>query len=357
MTDRAFERYKDALRRGHVAALRGALDEAVEAYREAGTIAPDRAIPFTSLASVLRRLGRDEDALAAYGKALERSPSDVIALLGRAELFASLEQWVMAAEAYLALAELHASEGRAADAADVAQRAIDLVDQPERRSSMGRLVGRFRGTETDPALAPIVERAQALLVSAPAPAVSPVSTSAMPGGNGRTSDAIHRGDALEVPGASDESTAGSSDATGIDGAPTPAGSAEPGDAEQAAIPPEGANPLALILAAERATDRGDAASAVEAYRAAASNLSADHRWRVALDACAQALAIAPTDPRLHLDMAEVYLAAGWTSLAADKLRLVARLADLDDDATTAERVCSIVRVWLADDPELAALCP
>ncbi len=56
-------------------------------------------------------------------------------------------------------------------------------------------------------------------------------------------------------------------------------------------------------------------------------------------------------------MAEVYLAAGWTTLAADKLRLIARLAELDDDAPTADRVCEIVRAWLADDPELAALCP
>ena len=35
MSDALYERYKDALRRGHVAALRGRLDEALAAYREA----------------------------------------------------------------------------------------------------------------------------------------------------------------------------------------------------------------------------------------------------------------------------------------------------------------------------------
>ena len=36
-----YERYKDALRRGHVAALRGRNEAAVDAYGEAAEIAPD----------------------------------------------------------------------------------------------------------------------------------------------------------------------------------------------------------------------------------------------------------------------------------------------------------------------------
>ena len=43
-----YERYKDALRRGHVASLRGRLEEAIEAYSEAAAIAPERATPHTS---------------------------------------------------------------------------------------------------------------------------------------------------------------------------------------------------------------------------------------------------------------------------------------------------------------------
>ena len=75
MTETAFERYKHALRRGHVAALRGRLDEALAAYDEAGTLAPDRTLPLTSRASVLARLSRHHDALAAFDQALARTRS------------------------------------------------------------------------------------------------------------------------------------------------------------------------------------------------------------------------------------------------------------------------------------------
>ena len=57
MTDDLYERYKEALRVGHVAVLRGALEEASEAYRTAASIAPSRALPHTSLGGVLLRLG------------------------------------------------------------------------------------------------------------------------------------------------------------------------------------------------------------------------------------------------------------------------------------------------------------
>lgn len=335
MTDRAFERYKDALRRGHVAALRGELNQAVDAYREAAAIAPDRAIPFTSLGSVLRRLGRAEEALTAYTQGAQRSPSDVIALVGRAELLASMDRWTAAAEAYLALAELHAAESRPAELAAAAGRALELLDHSQRRGSMGRLVGRLRGTEVEPAAAALAERARGLLAGATAP-----GTGATIGSTGTTpSDATL------------SSSSGDGAVTGREPIPTTAAG------DRSAVPAERQEPLALILAAERSADAGDVAAAVDGYLAAASGVRDDHRWRVALDACSQALVIAPADRRVHLDMAELYLVAGWTTLAADKLRLVARLASLDDDRATTERVCAIVRVWLADDPVLAALCP
>ena len=70
MTDDPYERYKDALRVGHVAALHGRLDEALTAYGEAASVAPDRALPLTSRAGVLVRLDRLDEALDAYGTAL-----------------------------------------------------------------------------------------------------------------------------------------------------------------------------------------------------------------------------------------------------------------------------------------------
>ena len=78
-----FEAYKESLRRGHVAVLQGRLDEALEAYREASGHAPERPLPYTSLASVFHRLGRPNEALAAYDRALDRSPDDEGALRAR----------------------------------------------------------------------------------------------------------------------------------------------------------------------------------------------------------------------------------------------------------------------------------
>jgi len=78
-----FEAYKEALRRGHVAVLQGRLDDALEAYREASGHAPERPLPYTSLASVLHRLGRPNEALAAYDRALDRSADDEGALRAR----------------------------------------------------------------------------------------------------------------------------------------------------------------------------------------------------------------------------------------------------------------------------------
>ena len=53
MPDPIFERYKEALKAGHVAVLRGRPDEAIGHYREAAEIAPERPLPHTSLGGVL----------------------------------------------------------------------------------------------------------------------------------------------------------------------------------------------------------------------------------------------------------------------------------------------------------------
>jgi tetratricopeptide (TPR) repeat protein len=83
VSDALYERYKDALRRGHVALFRGRLDAALAAYADAAEIAPERALPHVGLGGVLRRLGRLDEALAAYDVALARAPADEAALDGR----------------------------------------------------------------------------------------------------------------------------------------------------------------------------------------------------------------------------------------------------------------------------------
>ena len=75
MTDDLYERYKEALRTGHVAVLRGSLEEALAAYRLAAEIAPSRALPHTSLGGVYMRLGHLEDALTEFAAAVATVPA------------------------------------------------------------------------------------------------------------------------------------------------------------------------------------------------------------------------------------------------------------------------------------------
>src|SRR4029078_13143995 len=64
-----YERYKDALRRGHVPALRGRNDAAIDAYGEAASIAPDRALPHASIGGIFVKMGWLDEAITAYDRA------------------------------------------------------------------------------------------------------------------------------------------------------------------------------------------------------------------------------------------------------------------------------------------------
>src|SRR6478609_8099862 len=93
-----YERYKDALRRGHMSVAHGDLDAALEAYREAIALAPDRALPYTSVGQVLLRQHAAPDALAAFDAALARAPRDEAGLRGRGEALARLGRRTDAAD-------------------------------------------------------------------------------------------------------------------------------------------------------------------------------------------------------------------------------------------------------------------
>ena len=87
-----YERYKGALRNGHVAAVRGRNEDAIAAYAEAAALAPDRPLPHTSMGRTLLKLGRVDEALAAFAAALRLAPRDEAGLAGRADaLIAALQ--------------------------------------------------------------------------------------------------------------------------------------------------------------------------------------------------------------------------------------------------------------------------
>jgi tetratricopeptide (TPR) repeat protein len=311
-----YEQYKDALRRGHVAALRGRLDVAAAAYREAARVAPDRALPYVGLGGVLTRLGKSDEALAAYATALDRAPTDEGAMHGRADVLAALGRRSEAAETLDRLATILERDGRIADACDVARGALELAESRGRRGQVEGLVARLRTTASgDAAASEALERALGVLESVPG--VEPRSAS----------DGHAEG---ETPGASDEA----------------AETREP-------APPD---PALLTLAVEDALEAGDLDEARRRALIAANGHRAVGQFHAAMDACYQALAILPSDPDIHLLLAELYLDRGWRGPAADKLVLLGRLSQLTGDGATRARLCYLAAARFPDDSRLAAVC-
>ena len=87
----------------------------------------------------------------------------------------------------------------------------------------------------------------------------------------------------------------------------------------------------LTLAVEEALETGDLDEARRRALAAAAGHRAVGQFNAAMDACYQALAIEPSDPDVHLLLAELYLDRGWRGPAADKLVLLGRLSRLTGD--------------------------
>jgi tetratricopeptide (TPR) repeat protein len=317
MSEPLYERYKDALRRGHVAALRDRLDEAFDAYQEAAAIAPERALPHVSQGGVLLRLGRAEDALRAYTAGLERSPRDPGGLAGRAEALSTLGRRADAAEALDELAALQEQEGRLAEACDTARRALELAESRARREQIQRLAAALRSGPLDEAAAAALDKALGVLDLEPS----------VPG---HSAPDVHEIPVPDVP------------------PPTPQ------------IPPEPVPPpdrgTDLTAEAETMVIAGDAGAPERCLSAAAAH-RAGGRLDAAIDACYLGLSISPGHPALHLVLAELYVERGWRGPAAEKLLLLGRLVELDGDTSVRDRLCALVGATFADDPRLTALCP
>ena len=307
MSEVLYEQYKDALRRGHMAALRGRLDVAAAAYREASRIAPDRALPYVGLGGVLSRLGKAEDALAAYGAALDRAPTDEGAMHGRADVLAALGRRAEAAETLDRLASILERDGRLADACDVARSALELAESRGRRRQVEGLVARLRtAAPEDAAAADALQRALGVLDSGP----------------------------------------------GV----TPTRRRRCRRAPPSRSPPGPPDPALLTLAVEEALEAGDLDEARRRALVAAIGHREVGQFHAAMDACYQALAILPSDPDIHLLLAELYLDRGWRGPAADKLVLLGRLSQLTGDGATRARLCYLAAARFPDDPRLAAVC-
>jgi tetratricopeptide (TPR) repeat protein len=319
MSDALYERYKDALRRGHVAALRGRPEEALGAYREAVALAPDRALPYASLAGVLAKSARYDEAVAAYDDALARAPRDEAALRGRADALVAAGRPVDAAETLDRLSRLLDEDGRLAEACDTAREALELAESRDRRTDVEAFARRLRSEGRDMESTLALGRALEVLRE---PASRP--RTATTGGADVTAEG------------SDAQALGTSTPT------APSVRAPRSDRED------------LLVAAEAAIDGGDLDAVRSTALAASAAQRRDGLLEAALDTCYLALAIAPSDPAIHLALAGLYLDRGWRVSAVDKIILLGRLADLTDDEATHDRLAMLVAERLSDEPRLAA---
>jgi tetratricopeptide (TPR) repeat protein len=333
-----YETYKDALRRGHVAALRSRFDVAIAAYVEAASIAPDRPLPHASIGGILLRTGRAAEAADAYDRALALGPRDEAALRGKADAMVAVGRPFEAAESLDRLADVLDSAGRVADACDAARQALELAESKDRRRQVEALVGRLRVSAGD-------EKAERSLAKA-LRLLEPPEVEVAVGGDGSAAIVAERAGAT----AEAEQPA----ETGLVAQTQPVADAEATiDAEP---PPEPVDGNLIGAAAEEALAAGDHAAARDGLLAAAAAHRSVGRSVAAIDACYLALAIAPDDVDLHLLLAELYLERGWRGPAADKLVLLARLASLADDGSTRERICRLAGQQLPDEARLADLC-
>jgi tetratricopeptide (TPR) repeat protein len=395
MTDDLYERYKEALRVGHVAVLRGALEEASAAYRTAALIAPSRALPHTSLGGVLLRLGHLDEALVEFATAVARSPRDEGALLGQAESLNATGQVVEAALALDRVSEVQESTGRLPEAADTLRRAMELDESAERGRRQRGLMRQIRLSTGDQAAAQLLARALRLRddpaagIGEPAGSATtaapardwaaraamgvdpdgrpdPVAGSATPGlavptmspSEDGVSDRMVAGAGpdWEVAALVETATDRAIETISLAG-PTESGS---GRIELTTVsgPDESRHQRAgdeLLDAAEAAEIAGDAAPLRSLLLSTARAYAREGRFEVGLDAAHRLLQRSPGDVDAHLVLVDLYVARDWNALAVEKLALLSRLADLNNDEETRERLRAVVGRNFPRDERLSAL--
>lgn len=467
MTDDLYERYKEALRLGHVAVLRGSLEEALTAYRAAAVIAPSRALPHTSLGGSLLRLGRLDEALVEYAAAVARAPHDEGALLGQAEALTMAGKRAEAALALDHVSEIQEAADRLPEAADTLRRAIELDETPERARRQRGLRRETRLSAGDQAAEQLLAKAlrlrdEPVTAAYPAPRPGPVGATVPAAlipmahqtkrldvlevaGNRRFADDLVRPAAAESEPGAVEAPAVVSDgeavspalveavATGTHGVAAQEREAEtaveaviavaaPELTEAVAAQPEveaveleavavadeisPAEPVAaealaaepeagaaaepglvfapvgvmdgaigtaalpgpvgesehqptgdeLLVAAEAADLAGDEKALRSLLVWTARAYAREGKFEAGLDAAHRLLQRAPGDVDAHLVLVELYVARNWNSLAAEKLALLGRLADLDNDEETRQRLCAVASRAFPNDDRLESLC-
>lgn len=359
MTGTLFDEYKAALRRGHVAALAGELEAALDAYREAARLVPERSLPIASQATVLHRLDRWPEAADAFDRALELSPDDEAALRARARAREERGLRSGAAADYERLAFVLDVAGRGPAAAESARRAARLEPSAARDALADRLqIAAAQQAELARTPAPrsfrdilvseLDAEAAGLVARAPEAEEGAARADELAG---QMEDDLRDdlGANLEDDGpqASQASLALAARIAELGTQPTwvdmdkrtVGGEVEGGawpEIDLPSLPPpplEGPRPDPETLLAQ-ATDfleSGDVAAARDLMLTAVTIHREDGRLDAALEVCQRALVVAPGDPQVHLAIANLQLDRGWTAVATEKIELLLRLTSLSGD--------------------------
>jgi Tfp pilus assembly protein PilF len=308
MPDPILERYKEALRAGHVAALRGRLDEALAHYRRAAAIGPDRTVPHASMADVLLLLGRTGEALAESDEALRLGPRDATALEIAARVRERLGDSGGAAVVLDRLVEVLAGAENFEAAHAAAVRARDLQPTERRRGRADELdaASRLASGSRPPlaASAAVASGVSAAEDRTPPPALRPAPPVL-----------------ASVPRA---------DLSG------PVVRLEPG--------PDPANEVdeeVLAAEAERLAEAGDPRGAAQLHVLAAEAYLARGAAAAAVDECLQGLMEAPDATSVYLALARIHVATGHPDRARVTLELLERLLTLDHDRAGLEAVVAL----------------
>jgi Tfp pilus assembly protein PilF len=112
----------------------------------------------------------------------------------------------------------------------------------------------------------------------------------------------------------------------------------------------------LLGAAEAAELSGDTTTLRSLLVWTARAYAREGRFEAGLDATHRLLQRAPSDVDAHLVLVELYVARDWNALAVEKLVLLWRLAELNDDQETRARLCAVVGRTFPTDERLSALC-
>jgi tetratricopeptide (TPR) repeat protein len=335
-----FEQYKSALRRGHLSALAGMLDDALEAYVEAARLAPERPLPFANQATVLHRLDRWPEAAEAFDHALGLAPDDAATLRARGTAREARGMQSGAAADFERLAQVLDLAGQGAEALDAARRAVALEPSPSRATLVSRLTTPRPHSAEEPAaehagfppLAPSADPAEieaelAAMAELVVPDAVPDQAAPVPpvptAGGGAIAE--RSWPAVDLP------------------SPPPPPIAGP--------PPD---PDVLMNDAATALDAGDVPAARDLMLTAIAVHRAAGHLDAALDACLQLLAVAPGEPQVHLAIANLQLDHGWTALATEKIELLLRLTALTGDTQAEADAHGLAAERLRDEPAPSA---